>query len=160
MRRWAVRGLTAVGLWALILGYAALSERSVTLLELAAAVVAVLAVGWMCGDAFVVESAPKWQMYRASTAWRTFDPRFARLSQQIADASDARAASTAVHVNLDGIAERLLREKYGVDRAGDPEAARRILGDDLTSYLAEEAGRDKDVASPRVSAALDRLESL
>jgi len=160
VRRWGGRALAAAVVWGLLVGYAALSERSVRPVALAAAVAAVLAVGWLCTDTFLVDQPPRWQLYRPSNAWRTYDPRFARLSQEIAEAPDRRAAAAAVHASLMTIADGLLLDKYGVDRAGDPEAARRILGESLTSYLRAGPGKDRDIFSPRVSAALDRLESL
>lgn len=160
MRRWGGRALVVVVVWGLLIGYAALSERSVRPVALAAAVVAVLAVGWLCTDTFLLNPPPRWHLYRPSNAWRTYDPRFARLSQEIAEAPDRRAAAAAVHFSLVGVADGILLDKYGVDRAVDPESARRILGESLTSYLDTDPGKDRDIFSPRVSAALDRLESL
>lgn len=161
MRRWGARTLAAAGAWGLLLGYAAISERSMRPAALAAAVVAALAVGWLCADTSVLlGDGPRWQLYRANTTWRTFDPRFARLSQDIAEASDRSAAAGAVHASLLRVTERVLADKYGVDLVRDPIAARLVLGQSLASYLDDGPSKDRDVVSPQVLAALDRLESL
>lgn len=91
---------------------------------------------------------------------RTFDPRFSRLSQQLDEASDRREASVAVHASLIPVADRILFDKYDIDRELHPEAARAILGEDVWSYLHSRPGSEKVVFSPQLFAVLDRLESL
>ncbi|MGI8701191.1 MAG: hypothetical protein ACR2JU_08295 [Nocardioidaceae bacterium] len=160
MRRWLPRALTAAAVWGLALAYALISDRAVYPAALAAAVVATLAVCWLWADTSFLSQPPRWQLYRSSTAWRTYDPRFVRLAQEVAETADQREAAAAVHDHLVKVADRLLLDTYDVDRAADPAAARRVLGEPLASYLDDGPGRDRDVMSPRVSAALDRLESL
>jgi G3E family GTPase len=58
------------------------------------------------------------------------------------------------------VADRLLLDKYDVSRQWDPDAAREILGEQVTSYLAAKPGSERAVFSPELSAVLDRLESL
>ncbi len=160
MRPWGGRVLVAALAWGLLLGYAALSERPARPVALGTAVVAVLAIGWLIADTFLLDPPPRWELYRPSNAWRTHDPRFARLSQQVAEATDQRTACAAIHASLVGVADRLLLDKYGIERSTDPAAARRVLGEPLTSYLNTGPGREADPSSPRVLAALDRLEAL
>lgn len=160
MSRWVWRIVTAVGLWGAAIGYGELTDRTPHLLPLAAAVAAILAVVWLCTDALEVSEPPQWTLYRSATPERTFDPRFSRLSQELAEASDRRSASIAVHRSLTAIADRMLRDRYDVDRAENPSAARDILGEPAASYLDTVPGTEKLVFSPLLFDVLDRLESL
>lgn len=160
MTPWTGRLLSAAAFFATAWGYAAISDRPVQPLALAAAAGAAVALYWLWADTFFLDRAPRWQLYRSATAWRTYDPRFARLAQEVAESADQREAVIAVHMHLVRVADRLLRDKYDVTRAADPAAAARILGEPLASYLADGPGKDRDVTSPRIAAALDRLESL
>ena len=160
MNRWARRAGVASVVLGLALLYATISGRAVDRPAVAAAVAAAFAVGWLCVDTSYLPSAPHWQLYRATSAWRTHDPRFGRLAQELAESADRRDAAAAVHSHLVRVADRLLLDEYAVSRAVDPDAARRLLGEPLTTYLDSGPGRDDGVGAPLVSAALDRLESL
>jgi hypothetical protein len=160
MKRWAARGVVAVAVWALLVGYVRLDDRQPHPLGLATAVVAVLAVVWLCSDAYAVAVPPQWQLYYSRSPARTFDPRFSRLSQELAEASNRQAAATAVHTSLADVADRILLDTYGVDRARDPDGARAILGEATTAYLAADPTRQKDVFSRQLLDVLTRLESL
>lgn len=160
MRRWASRAVAVLVSWGMVLGYAALADRPAHPVAVGVAVLTLFTVGWLGADAFARLETPRWQLYRAARPWRSYDPRFARLTQQIADAADRDAAAAAVHASLTGITERLLLDRYDVDAATDPETARRILGEPLASYLETGPEPGTRLVSPRLSAALDRLESL
>jgi len=160
MKRWVLRGVAGVCLWGAVIGYAELTDRRPHLLALAGAVAALLTVVWLCADAFELADPPQWSLYRSPSPERTFDPRFSRLSQELAEASDRRAASVALHNSLAAVADRILLDKYDVDHAHQPEAAREILGEPATSYLEAEPGIEKVVFSRLLSDVLDRLESL
>lgn len=160
MRRWVWRIVTAFGVWAAVIGYGELTDRRPHLLALAGAVAAILTVVWLCVDALELSDPPQWTLYRSPTPERTFDPRFSRLSQELAEAADRRSASIAVHRSLSAVADRILRDKYDVDRARDPSAARDILGEPAASYLEAAPGTEKAVFSPLLFDVLDRLESL
>lgn len=160
MRRWAGRVALAVVIWLVVVGYAKLLGRTPHVLALATAVAAVLAVVWLWMDALAVTRPPEWGLYLPRTPTRTFDPRFSRLSQMLADAPDRRSASEAVHTSVADVADTLLRDKYGVDLAADPEAARTVLGDEVWAYLAVDAAKEKDVFSERLLGVLARLEGL
>lgn len=160
MRRWAGRVVAAVVIWLIVVGYAMLLGRTPHVLALATAVAAVLAVVWLCMDALAVTTPPEWGLYLPVSATRTFDPRFSRLSQLLADAADRRSASKAVHTSVADVADTLLRDKYGVDLAGDPDAARTVLGEEVWAYLAVDPAKEKDVFSERLLGVLARLEAL
>lgn len=160
MRLWALRAAAAVVVWGVVVAFAYFIERPPHLVVDAAAVGALLTVVWLVADASDLAEKPDWSLYHSPSPDRTFDPRFSRLSQELADASDRRAASTALHDSLDAVADRILLDKYDIDRTRDPEAARTILGEDVSTYLAKVPGSEKTVFSPELSAVLDRLESL
>ncbi len=127
---------------------------------LAAAVAAILTVVWLCVDAYQDAEPPQWSLYRSPSPARTFDPRFSRLSQELDEASDRREASRGGAYESVPVADRILFDKYDVDRELHPEAARAILGEDVWSYLHSRPGSEKVVFSPQLFAVLDRLESL
>ena len=102
----------------------------------------------------------QWSLYRAPAPARTFDPRFSRLAQELDEASDRRSASLAVHTSLSAVADRILFDRYDVDRARDPDAAREILGEQAWTYLDTTPRNEKMVFSPQLFDVLDRLESL
>jgi hypothetical protein len=160
MRRWLARMVIAGCVWAAVIGYAELTDRRPHLLALAGAVVALMTLVWLVADVLGLADPVEWSLYRAPSPDRTFDPRFSRLSQELAEASDRHAASVALHASLSAVADRILLDTYDVDRAADPSRARDILGDDTVWYLEAEPGAEKVVFSARVSAVLDRLESL
>ncbi len=160
MRRWLFRGVVAAAVWAALLGYAALDDRQPHPVGLAAAVTAVLAVVWLCTDAYEVAEPPQWALYQSISPDRTFDPRFSRLSQEIAEASDRKAASRAVHQSLSQVADKILLERYGVNRGVDPDAAREVLGGPTSAFLGVDPEDDARVFSPALSDVLTRLESL
>jgi hypothetical protein len=160
MSRWLARAVTAVAVWGLLLGYARLDDRQPHPVGLAAAVVSVLAVVWLCADAYEVARPPEWELYHSRAPARSFDPRFSRLSQELAESSSREAVALAVQTSVGAVADRILLDMYGVDRGRDPEAARRILGDQTADYLVRDPRRDKDVFTPQLSAVLTRLESL
>ena len=161
MSRWVWRIVTAVGLWGAAIGYGELTDRTPHLLPLAAAVAAILAVVWLCTDALEVSEPPQWTLYRSAAPERTFDPRFSRLSQELAEASDRRSASIAVHRSLTAIADRMLRDRYDVDRRREPDrqpATYSVSPRRRTSTAVP--GTEKLVFSPLLFDVLDRLESL
>lgn len=162
MTRWVWRALAAVCVWAAALGFVVLTERELHPLELAAASTAVLTVLWLCLDAYQHAGEAQWSLYRAAAPERTFDPRFSRLSQQLDEDTDRQSASTALHASLVAVADRLLLDRYDVDRGREPAAARRILGDRAWSYLdtGPGPGADTVVFTPLLFDVLDRLESL
>lgn len=160
MRLWAPRAAAVVLIWVLVVAFAYFIERPPHLVVDAAAVGALLTVGWLLADATGRAEPPDWSLYHSSSPDRTFDPRFSRLSQELADASNRRAASLVVHDSLDAVADRILLDKYDIDRARDPDAARTILGEQVSAYLCQVPGSEKTVFSPELSAVLDRLESL
>ncbi|MDX6298189.1 MAG: hypothetical protein QOI51_2046 [Nocardioidaceae bacterium] len=160
MKRWAQRGVAALAVWAALLGYAELDNRRPHPVGLAAAVLAILAVVWLCTDAYEVAQPPQWALYHSRPPTRSFDPRFSRLSQQLAEATDRHAAAVAVHTSVSQAAEGILLDKYGVDSARDPEQARQILGDLAADFVAAGPAEDRFVFSPELFDVLDRLESL
>ncbi len=155
-----MRILLAVVVWLALLGFGSIDDRKLYPVALAAAVAAALAVVWLCQDAYIVAEPPQWALYHSPAPSRTFDPRFSRLSQELADASDRQAAALAVYTSVAGVADRILRDTYVVDRALDPAAADRILGESISSYLAAGPSRAKNVFSPQLFDVLTRLESL
>ncbi len=160
MRRWLKRVVAAFAVWAFILGFAVFTERDPHPIPLAAAVAAGLAVVWLCTDIHQGEETPEWSLYHAPAPARTFDPRFSRLSQELNEASDRRSASRAVHTSLSKVADRILLDRYDIDRASNPVEARAILGERAWSYLTTKPGDEKVVFSAELFDVLDRLESL
>lgn len=159
-QRWLVRAVAALVLWACALAFAALTDRGVYPVALAAGVLALLAVVWLAQDTIGLAETPPWSLYSSAAARRTFDPRFSRLSQDLAEAADRRSASLALHASLDLIADQILLEEYDVDRERDPERAREILGEQVTAYLASAPGSERQLFSPELDRVLDRLEML
>lgn len=160
MSRWLPRGLIPAVVFAMVWLYAAGSGRSVYPVSIAAAAAAGASVCWLWVDTCYLDEAPRWRLYRSATAWRTYDPRFARLAQEVAESSNQKAAVAAIHAHLVRVADRLLLDTYAVDRAADPAGARQVLGEPLATYLDAGPARERQVVTPRVLAALDRLESL
>lgn len=140
--------------------WARLDNRDPHYLGLAAAVLAGLAVIWLCVDAYSVSLPPQWELYFSRSPGRSFDPRFSRLSQELAEASNRQTASIALHDSIEKIADEILRTKYGVERRTDPEGAQRVLGPEVSAYLAVDPNRERDVFSQRLFDVLTRLESL
>jgi len=160
MKVWLQRAAVGICVWLAAIAFAIFTERHPHPLALAAAVAAVLTVVWLCVDAFQTTEAPQWSLYRAPAPPRTFDPRFSRLSQELNEATDRRAASVALHTSLSAVADRILLDKYAVDLEREPAAAREILGEQAWSYLEARPSSEKVVFSPQVFDVLDRLESL
>ncbi|MEJ7630247.1 MAG: hypothetical protein WKF54_11705 [Nocardioidaceae bacterium] len=160
MSGWRARAGAAILVWGLVVGFAYFIERPPHLVVDGAAVCAVLTVVWLLTDTIELAEPPDWSLYHSSSPDRTFDPRFSRLSQELSDASDRRAASVAVHDSLDAVADRILLDKYDVDRSRDSQAARTILGEQVFAYLEAPPGSEKMLFSPALSDVLDRLESL
>lgn len=129
-------------------------------MALAAATAAVFTVGWLCADAYQHAEKPEWTLYHGPATERTFDPRFSRLSQQLDENTDRAAASTALHADLTAVADRVLRDKYDVDRHLQPAVARDILGDRVWTYVGDAPVNDRVVFTPLLFDVLDRLESL
>ena len=65
-----------------------------------------------------------------------------------------------MHVSVERVADRILLDKYGVDRAAEPATASQILGNQATAFLAADPAADKNVFTPQLSDVLTRLESL
>ncbi|MDG4821013.1 hypothetical protein O7635_03990 [Asanoa sp. WMMD1127] len=88
-------------------------------------------------------------------ALRTVVGRWERLLQRAGnDAGSARA----VHRTIVEVADERLRQRHGVTRAGEPERARALLGDQLWSYLGTPPTRN---LAPRDAAAyVQQLERL
>jgi hypothetical protein len=160
MMRWGSRVVTACFVWVVLVGYGWLAERETHYLALTAAVAAVMTVVWLCTDAYAVALPPEWHLYYTRSPARSFDPRFSRLSQELAEASDRRAAALAVHSSVEKVADVILVDKYGIDRAADPQAAGLVLGEETMDYLAANPERERDVFSDRLFHVLERLESL
>jgi hypothetical protein len=160
LRRWIVRAVVAGCVFGAVLAFALLTDRSPDAWVVAGSVVAVLAVVWLGMDTIELADPPDWSLYRSASPARTFDPRFSRLSQELAEAADRQGASLALHQSLADVADTILLEKYDVDRARAPAAADEILGEPVTAYLASEPGTERVVFSPALFDVLDRLESL
>jgi hypothetical protein len=160
MRRWVKRVAIAVCFWIGTMGFAVFTDRHPHPFALAAATAALFTVGWLCTDAFEDAETPQWTLYRVASPERTFDPRFSRLSQELDEATDRKAASRALHASLNAVAGHILLAKYDVDLGRQPEEARSILGERAWSYLDATPGDDRVVFTPLVSDVLDRLESL
>lgn len=160
MKRWVWRALFAAFTFGVALGFAALTDRTANYVPLAAAIVAVLTVIWLCVDAYGLSEPPRWLLYRSPPVQRSFDPRFSRLSQELTDFADRRAASRALHTSLTAVADQILLDRYGVDRDQAPERAHQLLGDEVDDYLRSPPGATKSVFSSTVYHVLDRLESL
>jgi hypothetical protein len=160
MKLWLKRTAAVVVVWAVTLGFALFIDRHPQPIALAAGVAAVLSVVWLCVDAYQDPGPADWSLYRAPAPARTFDPRFSRLSQQLNEADDRQEASVAVRTSLSAVADRLLLDKYEVDRHRDPESAARILGDQVWRYLTSDADADQVTFSPQLFAVLDTMEAL
>jgi len=160
MMRWLARLAVAAALWGALCLWANLDDRNPYYLGLAAAVLASLTVVWLCVDAYSVALPPQWEIHYSHSPGRTFDPRFSRLSQELAEAANRQAAATALHESIESLADGLLRDKYGIERGTDPEEAQRVLGPEVTAYLATEPRREREPFSPRLFDVLTRLESL
>jgi hypothetical protein len=157
---WISRVTVATVVWALLVGWALLDNRQPHYLGVAAAVAACFTVGWLCADAYTLALPPQWEMYYSRSVGRTFDPRFSRLSQELAEARSREAAAVAVHANVARVADRILLDKYGVERGAEPDRAAQVLGAEITGYLAVDPRRERDVFSDRLFDVLARLESL
>lgn len=160
MMPWVKRGLVALCAWAGTFGFAVLTDRHPHPVALAAATTAVLTVGWLCADAYQHAENADWSLYRAPAPERTFDPRFSRLSQELDEDTDREAASIALHADLTAVADRILLDKYDVDRQSQPAVARDILGDRVWAYVDVPPSNDRVVFTPLLFDVLDRLESL
>src|SRR5581483_2553654 len=97
MMRWLARLAVAAALWGALCLWANLDDRNPYYLGLAAAVLASLTVVWLCVDAYSVALPPQWEIHYSHSPGRTFDPRFSRLSQELAEAANRQAAATALH---------------------------------------------------------------
>jgi len=93
-----------------------------------------------------------------SRAWGR-DARFSRLAQSFSDGSDPAALAVRIQRDLGAVVDHRLASTYAVDRHADPQAARRVLGDDLANYL-EQPARHRRGRAARLSALLTRIESL
>jgi hypothetical protein len=160
MKRWLLRGLVAIVVWGATIGFAVFTEHHPHPIALGGAVAATLTVVWLVTDAFVSAEPAQWSLYRAPAPARTFDPRFSRLAQELDEASDRRSASLAVHTSLSAVADRILLDRYDVDRVNDPDASREILGEQVWTYLGTNPRNEKVVFTPALFDVLDRLESL
>ena len=157
---WLLRVLGAASVWGLIVAWAVLDDRDPHYIGLAAAVGAAFAVIWLWVDACSFALPPQWYVYNRRPIARSFDPRFSRLSQELAEAASRQEAAVAVHLNVAKVADQILVDKYGVVRSRDVEEAARILGPETSAYLVANPNRERDVFSPQLFDVLARLESL
>jgi hypothetical protein len=160
VRHWLNRIAVGLAVWGFLVWWARLDDRHPHYLGIGAAVAAAFTIIWLCADAYSVAIPPQWEMYYSRSVGRTFDPRFSRLSQELAEADSREAAAIAVHNNVARVADQILVDKYGIDRSADPDRAAQVLGPEITGYLASDARRERDVFSDRLFDVLARLESL
>ncbi len=93
-----------------------------------------------------------------SRAWGR-DARFSRLAQSLTDGGNPAALAVRIQRELGAVVDHRLESTYAVDRLADPQAARRILGDDLADYL-EQPARHRRGQAARLATLLTRIESL
>lgn len=136
VRRWWRRVLLAVAGWLVAWGFIALRGGSPQPLLLAIAAATAVVVGGVVVDALAgvgeVDWTPAHSAY--SRQWG-LDPRFSRLSRSFTDGTEPQQVAEQVHDSLCVVVDGLLETRHGIDRHGDPEAARVVLGDEVAAYL-------------------------
>jgi hypothetical protein len=159
---WVRRAFAALGVWVLTVAFFMFTDRGPHPVAIGAATTATVTIVWLCTDAFDEGGTAEWTLYRAPAPDRTFDPRFSRLSQQLDGDPDRQAAAQTLHASLNAVADRILVDKYDVDRARQPAAAREILGPRAWTYLetTPAAGSGPRGFPPQLFDTLDTLESL
>jgi hypothetical protein len=122
--------------------------------------VAVFAVVWLVRGV-AAETAPvDWKpLHRPAGSSFGLDPRFSRLARSFSDGNDPKSVAEQVHYTLVRAIDERLAAKYGIDRQADPEAARRVLGELLTSYV-ELPPHVRRGNVPYLSKVVTRIESL
>lgn len=161
MKFWARRVAILLVVWGILVGHSFLAERHAHLLLLLAAVFVVAVAIWVTTDVFGLLSPIDWRPpHRFRWRYGGFDARFSRLSQQLTESSDRQAVAQEVHASLSRVAEDILRSKYGVNPATEPQAAAEILGPDLTDYLNTPPRYRRGRFLQHITDLLDRLETL
>lgn len=83
------------------------------------------------------------------------DLRSTALRQALAPGNGDNRRAERIHEQLAAIVDDELTETYGIDRDADPDAARRVLGDELDSFISDPAAAGS--LTPR---RLDRVVTL
>ncbi|MEP6665170.1 MAG: hypothetical protein ABJA81_01865 [Nocardioidaceae bacterium] len=116
--------------------------------------------GWLVAG-IAAETAPvEWKpLHRSSGSTFGLDQRFSRLSQSFSDGTDPQYVADQVHHILVRVIDDRLAARHGIDRQTDPQAARVVLGERLTSYV-EQPPRPRRGNVSYLSDLVTRIESL
>lgn len=160
LKRWRNRSLYAVLTW--LVGWALIAwlGASAQPLLLALATVAAFTVAGVVVDAQASVDEADWlPPHRAQAHRRGLDLRFSRLAHSFHDGTDPQLVAERVHESLSKAVDGLLASRHAVDRQLDPEAAHRILGDDVVAYL-DSQPRYRRGYFEQLPGLLTRIESL
>ena len=160
---WWKRALAVLLGWAVLVGYAKLTDRPFSVIGLLPVALAVLAVLWFALDTTGTTVPPDWRPFRHHAPMRTFDSRFTRLRQDVSEVGTRPAAEPDIRRALARSCDSILIDRYGIDPVTQPDERARILGPEVTAFIDPRgpATRAGDLTYlPRLFAVLDRMETL
>ncbi len=158
--RWRHRALSALVTWLVLWVLTAwLGTHPQPLLLALVTAAAFTFVGVVVDAQASVDEADWVPAHRSRAYQRGLDPRFSRLSHSFHDGTDPQLVVAEVHDSLNRVVDGLLISRHGVDRDQDPEAARRILGDEVAAYL-DSPPRYRRGHFDQLPGLLTRIESL
>lgn len=158
--RWHLRSLYALLTWLAVWALTGWLGAQPQPLLLALATAAAFAVTGVVVEAQASVGAADWlPPHRAKPHRWGLDHRFSRLSQSFHDGTDPQVLAERIYHSLSSVVDGLLASRYGVNRQQDPQAAQRILGDDVVAYL-ERPPRYRRGYFEQLPRLLTRIESL
>ncbi len=157
---WRDRALWCVGTFAVVWGFTAALGSDPQPLLLALATLSGFVLGGVVVDIHMYVDEADWlPPHRSMGHQWGLDPRFSRLSQSFHDGTDPQAVAEHVHRSLVPVIDGLLLSRHGLDRHEDPAAAREVLGNDVSDYLAKPP-RYRRGHFTQLSTLITRIESL
>lgn len=137
--RWLV--VVLVALLVLVEATAAWSGMDPQPVLLAALVVAVGAAGWALSRLHhSAAPAISWPQSQPAAEAHRMDWQVAALRTRVAFDGTERDSSHRLRAALEALVDDRLMAAHGVDRHTDPQAARAILGDDLSRFIGDGGG--------------------
>jgi len=160
VKRLSARRLAlAIAVWVVALGSMILAGMGPNPILLAVTVAAVACGSWVVADiGSSVERANWYVLDASSTLTRGEDGRVGLLHRHL----DSLASHSVDRVSplLVGVIEDRVRNRYAVERDGDPEGFRRIVGPELAAFIQSTEADNRAIPPRSLPGIITRIEAL